>query len=332
MQTVEISRAKAVPSAGAPQPTPARIFDTLLFSHARADALKAALDLELFTAIAEGWRTAEPLAKRCQASERGICTLCDFLVVDGFLTKSSGDPLYFGSVAQFIAARHNAEHSATILESVRTGRAVSDISDEVDKWVNFAQAMVPMVALVAGATAGILDVENAGPIRVLDVAAGHGEFGLAIARKNQHAHIVGLDFLEVVAVARRRAHEAGFGDRYATLEGSAFDLDLGGPYDIVLLPNFLHHFRAEKIERFLKKVAAAVKTGGRVATVEFVPNDDRVSPPAPAMFSMTMLTNADGDAYTLAELDGMLRRAGFAKSRAYLAPPTPRTIIVSKRA
>lgn len=343
METLDTSHALEAASG----PSPARILDTLLFSHARADALKAAIELELFTAIAEGWRTSEPLAERCDASERGIRTLCDFLVVNGFLAKSNGaydltpdtrlfldsrSPAYFGSVAQFLAARHSVERSATILECVRTGRAALDLSADVDRWVTFAHAMVPMMAPVAAATAQILGVENAGPIRVLDVAAGHGEFGLAIARKNGAAHIVGLDFPDVVAVARGRAHDAGLGDRYETLEGSAFDLDLGGPYDIVLLPNFLHHFNPEQIERFLKKVAAAVKADGRVATVEFVPNDDRVSPPAPAQFSMTMLINADGDAYTLAELEGMLRSAGFGKSSAYPALPTPQTIIVSERA
>jgi len=347
MQTADKAHAQTNPAGSEGPPSPAHIFDTLAFSHARVDALKAGIELELFTRIAEGLHTAEQLGARSGASERGIRTLCDFLVVNGFLTKSNAEydltadtalfldsrsPAYLGGVAKFIASRHSAERSAQLIDCVRAGHAISDISNNVDEWVTFAQAMVPLAALVAAATAEVLNVENAGPIRVLDVAAGHGEFGLALARKNPEAHIVGVDFPEVVALARKRAAEAGLGDRYTTLEGSAFDLDLGGPYDIVLLPNFLHHFRPEKIERFLGKVAGVLKKGGRVATVEFVPNDDRVSPPAAAMFSMTMLLGADGDAYTFAELDNMLRRAGFAKNRAYPAFPTPQTIIVSERA
>lgn len=346
MRTIDARRAEAIPAADGTGPSPARIFDTLLYSHARADALKAAIDLELFTAVAEGTRSVQPLAERCHASERGIRTLCDFLVVNGFLTKSNNEyeltpdtrvfldrrsPAYMGSVSQFIAARHNAERSATILACVRAGRAVSDLSGDVGQWVNFAESMVPMAALIAARTAQIIDGRNAGSIRVLDVAAGHGEFGLAIARRNPAAHIVGLDFPDVLPVARRRAAQAGFDDRYATLEGSAFDIDLGGPYEIVLLPNFLHHFDIETVEAFLKKVGAVVKAGGCIVTVEFVPNEDRVSPPAPAMFSLTMLTNTNGDAYTFAELDGMLRRAGWTKSRSYTALPTPQTIIVSER-
>jgi hypothetical protein len=54
----------------------------------------------------------------------------------------------------------------------------------------------------------------------------------------------------------------------------------------------------------MKKVRSALRPGGRAATLEFVPNEDRVSPPMPAAFSMTMLTStAAGDAYTLRQMD-----------------------------
>jgi O-methyltransferase len=65
---------------------------------------------------------------------------------------------------------------------------------------------------------------------------------------------------------------------------------------------------------FLKKVRGALKPGGRAAILEFVPNDDRVSPPTAAAFSMIMLANtASGDAYTYREIEGMAKNAGFAR-------------------
>jgi ubiquinone/menaquinone biosynthesis C-methylase UbiE len=347
MQTADSNHAQTNPARSEAPPSPAHIFETLAFGHARVEALKAGIELELFTRIAEGLHTAEQLGARCGASERGVRTLCDFLVINGFLTKSSAgydvtadtglfldnrSPAYFGSVAKFLASRQNVERFAAMIDCVRAGHAVSDISNEAYEWMTFAQAMIPLMAPVAAATAEVVNVKNAGPIRVLDIAAGHGEFGLALARKNRDAQIVAIDFSEVIAIAIKRANEAGCGNRYTTLEGNAFDLDLGGPYDIVLLPNFLHHFPPEKVERFLVKVASVVKEDGLLVTVEFIPNDDRVSPPAAGMFSMMMLVVADGDAYTFAELDNMLRRAGFSKNRAYPALPTPQTIIVSERA
>ncbi len=62
------------------------------------------------------------------------------------------------------------------------------------------------------------------------------------------------------------------------LPGSAFDVEFGGPYDTVLLTNFLHHFDKPTCVSLLKKVRASLKPGGKAATLEFVPNEDRVSP------------------------------------------------------
>ena len=68
-------------SAATPQqPTPERVFN-LMNAHQQTEALKTAVDLEVFTAIAEGNTTAEAIANRCKAAERGVRTLCDFLTV-----------------------------------------------------------------------------------------------------------------------------------------------------------------------------------------------------------------------------------------------------------
>ncbi|MFN2459505.1 MAG: methyltransferase [Candidatus Velthaea sp.] len=346
MHLLDAQRGDDLAGPAQSQPNPARIFDTLLYSYARAEALKAAIELDLFTAIAEGSRDPVSLAERCAAASRGIRTLCDFLVVNGFLTKTGGEyaltpdtrtfldkhsPAYLGSVAQFMAHRHNAERSATLLESVRKGSCVRDVVDDVDDWVTFAHAMLPLAAPVAAAVAGALNARDAGPMSVLDVAASHGEFGLAVARANPQAHIVGLDFERVIAVGAQRARAEGLDSRYSTIAGSAFDVDLGGPYDVVLLPNFLHHFELRKVQAFMRKVAGALKPKGRVAIVDFVPNEDRVTPPWPAMFSMTMLTATTGDAYTLREFEDVLKHAGFADLRVFPAAPSPQTIIIAHR-
>jgi len=107
-------------------------------------------------------------------------------------------------------------------------------------------------------------------------------------------------------------------------------VDLGNGYDLVLLPNFLHHFDPPTNVKLLKKLRAAMKPGGQLATIEFTPNDDRISPPAPAAFSLVMLTNTvGGDAWTLAELDRMFRDAGFGPSQAHEIPPSPETLILT---
>src|ERR1700741_3924614 len=68
------------------QPTPERFFNAIN-AYEQTEAIKAAIELEIFTAIAEGNTTAATIAKRCGAAERGARILCDFLTINGFLTK-----------------------------------------------------------------------------------------------------------------------------------------------------------------------------------------------------------------------------------------------------
>ena len=220
-----------------------------------------------------------------------------------------------------------------LAEIVRTGRTSmpgdGSVEPENPIWVQFAETMAPMMAPMAGPLgAVVLDGHN-GPMRVLDIAAGHGLFGIEIAKQNPQAHVTGLDWAPVLRVALDNARKAGVHDRYNMLPGSAFDVEFGGPYDAVLLTNFLHHFDQPTCVGLLKKVRSALQPGGRVATLEFVPNEDRVSPPMPAAFALTMLTSTPaGDAYPLSALTAMYSEAGFNGITAHPIPMSPHTVVM----
>jgi ubiquinone/menaquinone biosynthesis C-methylase UbiE len=167
---------------------------------------------------------------------------------------------------------------------------------------------------------------------VLDIAAGHGMFGIMVARANPNAQIYALDWAKVLEVAQQNAIRAGVTARYNTIPGSAFEVAFGDGYDIALITNFLHHFNPATNETLLRKVHAALKPGGRAVTLEFVPNDDRISPPGAAAFSLMMLgSTAEGDAYTYTELDTMYRNAGFARSERHVLPGGFQSLIVSHK-
>jgi ubiquinone/menaquinone biosynthesis C-methylase UbiE len=166
---------------------------------------------------------------------------------------------------------------------------------------------------------------------VLDIAAGHGLFGITIAQRNPAAQIVAADWPAVLAVAGEHARSAQVQDRYRTLPGDAFKVDFPGDFDLALVTNFLHHFDPPTCTTFLRKVHAALRPGGQVVVLEFVPNPDRVSPPIPARFSLTMLAGTpSGDAYTLAELQAQLQDAGFHDVSAH-AMPTPETVLLAEK-
>jgi hypothetical protein len=215
------------------------------------------------------------------------------------------------SVTEFLSNPQIDAVYDNLAEVVRTGRTTLPGAGTVEPdnplWVVFAEKMAPMMGPMARPLGAVVLNGHTGPMRVLDIAAGHGLFGIEIAKQHPEARITGLDWAPVLRVAIENARKAGVHDRYTMLPGSAFDVDFAGPYDTVLLTNFLHHFDKPTCVTLLKKVRAALTPGGRAATLEFVPNEDRVSPPAPASFSMTMLTTTEsGDAYTLSELRSWL--------------------------
>jgi ubiquinone/menaquinone biosynthesis C-methylase UbiE len=178
-------------------------------------------------------------------------------------------------------------------------------------WVDFARWMVPMMRPPAKALADLV-AQPGKAQKVLDIAAGHGIYGIAIAARNPQAEIVAVDWKNVLEVALENARASGIMDRYRTIPGSAFDVDYGKGYDLALVTAFLHHFDPPTCTGLLKKIHASMKRGGMLAITEFIPNEDRVSPPMEAKFSMMMLgATPSGDAYTFRELQQMCANAGF---------------------
>jgi ubiquinone/menaquinone biosynthesis C-methylase UbiE len=242
-------------------------------------------------------------------------------------------PACLASIAQFLgnsALHEPTEHLADIVRSGRTTLpGAGTVEPDNPVWVQFAQTMAPMMAPLVGPLGQVVLNGHNGPMKVLDIAAGHGLFGIEIAKQNPQAHVTGLDWAPVLRVAIENAKKAGVHERYDMLPGSAFEVNFGGPYDAVLLTNFLHHFDVPTNVGLLKKVRSALKPGGRAATLEFVPNEDRVSPPMPAAFALTMLTSTEsGDAYTFNELASMYKEAGFSDISKHPIPMSPHTIVM----
>jgi len=328
--------------------TPGIVFENLQ-AYQRTFALKAAIELDIFRAVGQGPGDVASIARHASASERGTRILCDFLVISGLLQKVDGQykhtpssaafldpssPHCLAGIAQFMSIPEMCEPYEHLAEVVRSGRTMlpgeGTVEPENPIWVEFAQSMAPMMAPMAGPLGAVVLEGRTGPIRVLDIAAGHGLFGIEVAKQNPQARVTGLDWAPVLRVALENARKAGVDDRYDMLPGSAFEVEFGGPYDVILLTNFLHHFDAETCIGLLRKVRSSLKPGGCAATLEFVPNEDRVSPPMAAAFSMTMLTSTvAGDAYTFSELSNMHGQAGFSVATSHPIPMSPHTIILA---
>jgi 2-polyprenyl-3-methyl-5-hydroxy-6-metoxy-1,4-benzoquinol methylase len=329
-------------------PSPDLFFETL-WAYQRTAAIKTAVELDVFSAIHAGAQTADAIARQCAASVRGTRILCDYLAMVGFLVKTEGryaltldsatflvkaSPAYMGSVLEFLMTDAIRRNFDRLTDTVRLGtvRPESNIvSKENPVWEDFARAMVPMMGPAAQEMAALLATDGHGRQRVLDIAAGHGLFGIAIAQRNPQAEVVAVDWPRVLTVASENASRLGVAARHRTIAGDAFATDWGRGYDLALVTNFLHHFDIPTCTSFLKKLGASLDDGGRVAVLEFVPDEDRLGPPFPAGFALTMLAEtAAGDAYTFAELRGMLEDAGF-RDIARHDLHGPETLIVGTR-
>ena len=335
----------------APQPSPALFFDTVS-AFERTEALRTAIELDLFTQLADRPQTAAELAGACQAAPRGVRILADYLTILGFLRKHDDryeltpdsavflnrrSPAYLGGTLDFILTPKLQECFKQLTAAVRRGgTAVSDegtVSYDNPIWVDFARAMAPLMYVPARLLTDLIGGDTQQPLRVLDVAAGHGLYGITVAQRYPHAHISALDWPNVLAVAAENARRAGMTERHSLRPGSAFEVDWGGPYDIVLLTNFLHHFDVPTCEQLAAKSYNALAPGGRALTLDFIPEPDRVTPPGTAVFAMTMLaTTARGDAYTFAEYQQMFAKAGFQRSEFHPLPPTTQQAVVSYKA
>src|ERR1700739_4394391 len=199
-----ISGGKMSAAATTPQqPTPERFFGAIN-AYEQTEAIKTAVELEIFTAIAEGNTTAATIAKRCAASERGVRILCDFLTIHGFLTKDGAQygltqdsavfldrrsPAYCGGAIEFLLTPRVREAHALLTEAVRRGGSAlgeGNMVPENPDWVKFARAMMPMMVMPAQIMTA--ELRKGGEAhKVLDIAAGHGLYGITVAKQNPGA-------------------------------------------------------------------------------------------------------------------------------------------------
>jgi ubiquinone/menaquinone biosynthesis C-methylase UbiE len=322
------------------------VFD-IATAYRKTAALVAAVKLDIFTIVGPGSASVPDLASRTGASGRGLRILCDYLTVLGLLKKENSQyslthisrtfldessPFAMGRSVDFLAA---PEILDLFLKDpaayVRSGgsEGLAHVAPDNPIWVRFAKAMVPFAAATAKRVAAYVATFSDPPYTVLDIAAGHGLYGIEVAKIVPEALVTAIDWAEVLDVARANAEAAGVADRFRMLAGNALELDWGSDFDLILLPNFLHHFDFETCGSLLRRVKASLSPGGQALSVDFVPNEDRVSPPVPVMFAFQMLaTTPSGDAYSASELNLMAKDAGFRGARTVSLSPIPESLII----
>ena len=151
--------------------------------------------------------------------------LCDYLVIIGFLTQRRSEltgsrrtaPCFWtaarlrimGTAERFLTSPTLMDAFKDVPAIVRNGGSVMSAHGTMEPdhpiWVEFARAMAPMMAMPAEFIAKLVGSSQGAKWKVLDIAAGHGYFGIAIARHNPNATIVAADWHKVLEVAKEHA-------------------------------------------------------------------------------------------------------------------------------
>lgn len=329
------------------EPNPGKIFETT-FAFTTTRVLVAAVDIGLFTHIANGHHTVAEIAKKADASERGVEIILNGLASLDFLTKSNdtynltplsekflvkGKPSYFGDFVQHVDGLW--ESWSHLTNATKTGKPLRTI--EKDHGAEFFEKMVtqifPMSYPCAKAAAFALDVGSAWKnLNVLDIAAGSGAWGIAFAQSDGGSKVTALDLPIVLEVTKKTVKKFNLSQRFSYLPGDLREVDFGeNRYDLVILGHICHTEGEEKTRELLSRVHRALKRGGKVLIAEMIADDERKKDIFPLMFAANMLVNTtDGNTFTMAEFREWLNEAGFSAMNVIEAPGPSPLIVAGK--
>ncbi len=143
---------------------------------------------------------------------------------------------------------------------------------------------------------------------ILDVGGGHGRYSEALSHYGFSATIV--DKPVCCDITKER-----YGDRFQTIGGNFFEVDLKGPYDGALLSNIIHGLGPDEIQDLLGRLQAVIRPGGVIVIKDMFIDETHVSPEAAVIFAMTMLLyTPNGNSYATKELDRWCEQADFTPS------------------
>lgn len=316
--------------------------------------LRTAIELRLFDTMADGPAEAPAIATTLGVDERALRILLDGLVAIGLLVKAgtgyrlapggedylpTSSPQYFGGAVRLGASDWEWDAQKRLTDSVRKGGTVLDehyLTPDLDYWEDFAEHTTWFNNGAAELLADQLVpwAKDRESVDVLDVACSHGSYGFSFARREPRARIWGLDWPNVLPHTRRNAERHGLADRLELIPGDMFSVPLGGPYDLVLLTNVLHHFAEETATGLLNRLSEVVRPGGRIAVVghTFHDGEDPARKPMPFLFSVSMLVQThDGETHSVETYERMLAASGFTGTRLYTGPKAQHTVFVAEK-
>jgi 3-hydroxy-5-methyl-1-naphthoate 3-O-methyltransferase len=330
-----------------PPLTPERILRTQ-WDYAPPLIVAAAVRLRIFDLLVERPLSVAEVAERAGASQRGVRSLLNGLVGLDFLAKEpgeryrlteeseaflvSGKPGYLGGM--FAHAHDLVPGWLDLAEVVRKGKPLGSLNQEEGAafFSELVVSLYPMNLPMAQALGRILGMaERREPVRILDIAAGSGVWGIGVGKQSPLATVTAVDWPQVMEITRRFAAEAGMADRFSYIAGDAAEVDFGGGFQLAILGHILHSEGERRSRSLLHKTFGALAPGGTIAIAEFLVDADRSGPPMGVIFGLNMLLRTDeGDTFSFEEIASWLEEAGFVEPRR-VDPGGPASLILARK-
>lgn len=329
-------------------PTPERLMQ-LAWSFAPPLIIEAAVQHGVFERLDQGPRSAAQLAAETGASIRGLTGILNVLVGLQLLDREGDRYLLTPESAAFLVSSRPGYHgmffrhiSEQLLprwlqlnEIVRTGRPARHVNQEEEGaqfFAEFVESLFPVSFSAASALGEHLGIPEAcAPVSVLDIGAGSGVWGIALAKQSPQVRIRAVDWPRVLEVTKKVAAQHGVADRLVTAPGEFTEADFGGGHQVATVGHILHSEGRDRSQRLLKKIWNALAPGGTIAIQEFVPNEERTGPLHTLIFAVNMLVNTDdGDTFTFAEMSAWLEEAGYVHPRLLDVPSVSPLVLADK--
>ncbi len=307
----------------------------LAWGYAPPLIMEAALRHRIFDVLDNGAQTVEQVKAATGASTRGLTAIMNALVGFNLLSKDDeGKYALTPESAAFLVStkpgfsggmiRHCSEHLIprwlSLNEIVATGKPVKAVNQE-QQGGEFFHKFVEDIFNMSYAPAQRLAEElklnrSSGTVSVLDLAAGSGVWGIALAQKSENVRVTAVDWPEVIPMTRKIVARFGLAERFHFVEADLNTADFGRNHQVATLGHILHSEGEQRSRALLRKTFDALASGGVIAIAEFLVNDQRTEPPLGLLFAVNMLVNTEnGDTYSANEINSWLGDAGFTNQR-----------------
>jgi SAM-dependent methyltransferase len=311
------------------QVTPERLMQ-FGFAYAPPMIIAAAVSNKVFDTLATGAKTAAQVSKEAGSSERGLQIVMNALVGLELLGKNGDQYSLTPESEAFLVSNKPGTLAGffpmnmkrliplwlNLHEIVRTGRPPEARNQEQEGTAFFSELVeniIPMSYSSARVLADHLKVgERTSAVRVLDIAAGSGIWGIAFAQKSPQVRVTAVDWEGMIPTTKRITQKFGVANQFEFIEGDIGEVDFGTGYDVATLGHILHSEGAERSRELIKKIGRSLKSGGTIAIGEWLVNDERTEPLPSLLFAVQMLVNTEhGDTFSFNEIKKWLEEAGF---------------------